>query len=561
MNLLNSSFEDLDQIFTNNSGLKTIVTDNYTLSIISLVMSRTELLKYEVLNTELISELILKKQNPLISSLKCIMLLLPTNENLQLLQKELSDSHHYSQYFIYFTNCTTDDYICKLADYDHFSLVSSVNDIFLSHFPVNSRLFSLGIPSIIDIRKSIPSPIFDSLINRIYSAASSLQLSPYIRYDSSSQACFTIARSLASKFSEYALNSSCDDSLILILDRSSDPITSLITPFFYLSAVHELLGIHDNLVKVPGNDRPFVLDERHDSFLQTSGSLFLAQAGPEIANLMDNASRLSKTARQDVTDPSQIPEVVKAVSQFQEKIASATAHVAIMEAISKIVHERDLLNAGELEQAIVTVDDYSNQLNQIIDYYNNSLNRVREETHNPNAVLNNSMLEEILKLCMLYGLKYQDRAPEQIRRLTSCIAEAGNAINVAINAIGNGKRGTENVFAPTSTLTKILQFTNLSKLGEANTNVLAMYKPLLLSILERLKKGTLGPEYPYLNSKKPETLKPKRILVFYVGGVTYEEFRIAKEISRPDFDIVVGGNIIHNTTSYVKNEIEPFNQI
>ena len=143
MNILNSSYECLNQIFTENGGLKVILTDAPTLTVISLSMTRTELLKFEVINTILISELVQKPVNPITTSLKCICFLQPTQENIIFLQTELSQTHHFANYDIYFTNNSSDELIRQLAIADKYSLVSSVCDIFLDHYPITSCLFHL----------------------------------------------------------------------------------------------------------------------------------------------------------------------------------------------------------------------------------------------------------------------------------------------------------------------------------------------------------------------------------------------------------------------------------
>ena len=58
MNILNSSFECLNQIFTENGGLKVILTDVPTLTVISLSMTRTELLKFDSSNLTVLNLLI-----------------------------------------------------------------------------------------------------------------------------------------------------------------------------------------------------------------------------------------------------------------------------------------------------------------------------------------------------------------------------------------------------------------------------------------------------------------------------------------------------------------------
>jgi vacuolar protein sorting-associated protein 45 len=40
--------------------------------------------------------------------------------------------------------------------------------------------------------------------------------------------------------------------VVLVLDRKDDPVTPLLTQWTYQAMVHELVGIQDNTIKLPG---------------------------------------------------------------------------------------------------------------------------------------------------------------------------------------------------------------------------------------------------------------------------------------------------------------------
>ena len=49
------------------------------------------------------------------------------------------------------------------------------------------------------------------------------------------------------------------------------------------------------------------------------------------------------------------------------------------------------------------------------------------------------------------------------------------------------------------------------------------------------------------------TSEPKKVIVFIVGGATYEEARIARDFTA--IDLIIGGTTIHNMDSYTTHEI------
>jgi hypothetical protein len=97
--------------------------------------------------------------------------------------------------------------------------------------------------------------------------------------------------------------------------------------------------------------------------------------------------------------------------------------------------------------------------------------------------------------------------------------------------------------------------------GLENRGEYTEYRAPLELILTDLRAGKL-PEtaYPSLPARQPQGGNPTRVIVFYVGGVTYEEMRVATESSRPGspWDVVVGGTTLHNGQSYLEHELRPF---
>ena len=80
-------------------------------------------------------------------------------------------------------------------------------------------------------------------------------------------------------------------------------------------------------------------------------------------------------------------------------------------------------------------------------------------------------------------------------------------------------------------------------------NVYTQHKPLLFSILDQLIKGKLKEaSYPYLGTGQLKD-RPQDIIVFIIGGCTYEEALAVHNFNRtmPGVRIVLGGTTIHNS--------------
>jgi hypothetical protein len=62
--------------------------------------------------------------------------------------------------------------------------------------------------------------------------------------------------------------------------------------------------------------------------------------------------------------------------------------------------------------------------------------------------------------------------------------------------------------------------------------------------------------FPFANPNKKG--HAENVVVFYIGGATYEEMRIASLFSGDHFDVVVGGTAVHNAKSFIECEVAPY---
>lgn len=86
-------------------------------------------------------------------------------------------------------------------------------------------------------------------------------------------------------------------------------------------------------------------------------------------------------------------------------------------------------------------------------------------------------------------------------------------------------------------------------------NVYTQHSPLLEATLQNLVKGRLkDQQYPFVEGGGTTRDKPQDIIVFIVGGATYEEAKMVASVnaSSPGVRIVLGGSTVHNTTSFLE---------
>lgn len=86
-------------------------------------------------------------------------------------------------------------------------------------------------------------------------------------------------------------------------------------------------------------------------------------------------------------------------------------------------------------------------------------------------------------------------------------------------------------------------------------NVYTQHSPLLETTLQDLVKGRLREQqYPFVEGGGSTRDKPQDIIVFIVGGATYEEAKMVAGInaSTPGVRVVLGGTSIHNSSTFLE---------
>lgn len=86
-------------------------------------------------------------------------------------------------------------------------------------------------------------------------------------------------------------------------------------------------------------------------------------------------------------------------------------------------------------------------------------------------------------------------------------------------------------------------------------NVYTQHSPRLEATLQNLIKGRLKEQqYPFIEGGGATRDKPQDIVVFMIGGATYEEAKMVAQVnaSFPGVRVVLGATTIHNTATFLE---------
>src|SRR5690606_38202323 len=124
---------------SSSAKMKILLLDRETVSIVSTATTQSALLNHEVYLIDRIDNASREKMR----HLRCLCLVRPSPESMQLLIDELREPR-YGEYYLYFTNVVKMSSLERLAEADDHEVVKLVQEHFADYIVVNSDLFSLG---------------------------------------------------------------------------------------------------------------------------------------------------------------------------------------------------------------------------------------------------------------------------------------------------------------------------------------------------------------------------------------------------------------------------------
>ncbi|KAH9042182.1 Sec1 family-domain-containing protein [Lactarius pseudohatsudake] len=539
-------------------AMKVLLLDSHTTPIVSLASTQSILLSHQVYLTDRIDN----DKRERMAHMKCICFLQNNEDSLGALEAELKEPK-YGEYYLYFSSILSKTAIERLADADEYEAVREVQEYFADYAPLLPCLFTLN------YTPSPATPLYGSSPNTwdtralerhvqgLIAVMLSLKKKPIIRYEKMSG----MARKLAVEFHSrvqaesqlFDFRSTQVPPLLLILDRRNDPITPMLSQWTYQAMVHELLGIRNGRVDMSGV--PDIRPELSEITLTTSTDPFFQ--GHHLATFGDLGTALksyvqSYQARSLAQQPSSINSItdmkrfVEEYPEFRKLGGNVSKHVALVGELSRLVDKDKLLELGEVEQGLATRAGAD-------------LKSVQEFITNNDVSSRNK-----LRLLILYALRYQKTQTNNIASLITLALENGvrkedaRLVYALLNIAGADHRqddlySTESLLALGRSALKGLKGVE---------NVYMQHTPHLSETLENLFKGKLKENsHAFLESAGPNAglQRPQDVIIFMIGGTTYEEARTVALLNHDSTTgstggarLLLGGTCVHNSSSFLE---------
>nr|CAD7398584.1 unnamed protein product [Timema poppensis] len=470
-------------------GMKVLLMDKHTTSIVSMVYGQSEILQREVYLFERIDSG--GQQEPM-KHLKCIAFVRPTKDNIALLSRELRYPR-YGVYYIYFSNIIAKADIKTLAECDEQEVVREVQEFYGDYLAVSPHHFSLNITGCAQ-GMTWDHAHLQRCVQGITAVLLSLKKHPFIRYQASSEMAKRLAERVREVLSKEAalfdFRQTEVSPVLLIMDRRDDPVTPLLNQWTYQAMVHELLTITNNRVNlsevtgVSKDLKEVVLSAEQDQFYANNLYLNFGEIGQTIKELMEEFQKKAKNHKK-VESISDMKNFVETYPQFKKMSGTVAKHVTVVGELSSLVSRYNLLEVSELEQMLACQSEHTLQLQRI------------------RRLLDSGKLRDFdaARLVMLYALRYEKHTNNDIVGLVEVLKKKNipeNLTKAVVNVLEYG--GTH---ARQSDLFGIQDAVNITKnifKGLSGVeNVYTQHNPLLKETLEDLIKGKLKEtSFPYL---------------------------------------------------------------
>ncbi|KAF3959821.1 hypothetical protein CMV_015406 [Castanea mollissima] len=222
--------------------------------------------------------------------------------------------------------------------------------------------------------------------------------------------------------------------------------------------------------------------------------------------------------------------------EYRKMHGNVSKHVTLVTEMSKIVEERKLMLVSETEQELAC---------------NGGQVAAFEAVTN---LLNNESVSDIdrLRLVMLYALRYEKESPVQLMQLFNKLASRSakykpGLVQFVLKQAGVDKR-TGDLFGNRDLL-NIAR--NMARGLKGVENVYTQHQPLLFQTMESISKGRLRDvDYPYVGNHFQQG-RPQEVVIFIVGGTTYEESRSValQNASNSGIRFILGGSVVLNSKS------------
>lgn len=555
------------------SGWKVLIVDHTSMRIISAACRMYDVMEE---NITVVENIAIARQP--FANMEAIYFLSPTPESVDALINDFKkkDRPMYSAVHLFFTTKLPEAEFQKISAANVASRIRTLKEFNMDFIAYERLSFHL------DMNDAMVGFFGGNDAQRYKEIASSklvtlmavLNEYPIIRFAQSQRVSSAIADSVKQKLDTLARSATGwspneDRAILLILDRTTDPITPLLHEFTYQAMVYDLLNVQNdkytyNYTTNTGasQNKDVILGET-DVLWPVLRHMHIAETIEYVIETFNDFLSTNKATKlaggKHIENLKDMSEAMRAMPQYTEMLSKYSLHISMGNAAMEAFNRMGLERIAHIEQDMATGEDADHKP------VKNVISKLPTILSDPTVSREDKIRLLIIYIISQEGIKDQDRKRLMELAKVSVQDQAAianiSALGVTLNKGAKGKSKKESK--------------KKKKKKDAGDDVpfeLSRYVPTLAGILEDLVKDNLSSaDFPFVRGepgvsssgrsaappskaerislkgagskqprwadkgKKKEEGKPTfqgpRVIVFIAGGMTHAEMRTAYEVS------------------------------
>lgn len=534
----------MDRIVPPDNSMKVLLLDASTTRMVSIVMSQSELLRRGVFLVQTIDA-----PRTAMTSMRCVIFVRPNS--LTAVMEEIG-SGRYREYVVIFTSGVSATSLDMLAGSDRRERVVHVEECFMDWAALHRDLVMVSPASSFTAALSA-SRVSSGECRRIAEGIASLMVAlrrkPTVRIQQNSVLAKRVITDLDAILRSDAelYDYKARETVMLIVDRSDDPLTPLLSPWTYQAMLHEMITLDHHTLRLPDappGDVGLVFNPMDDSFFAKVMFMNWGEVCQQVIAFVDECKK-SLNIDRGTASMEEIKAFLSKLPQTKQLAGSVTKHTDATSFLSQEIKKRKLLEVSMLEQDMSAATSSPN------DHWS----RLAELARGGGVGE-----DDLLRLAMIYHLRYE-KAGAKSR--TEELQLIGRHIPTFIRKLRD-YYGSESPTGPLFPGGNVMQsVVSFVKGLSDERNIYTQHEPLLRRQVLALGQGKLDlQQYPVVLG--PAHTVPRDVVIVQLGGSTYAEAALVHRINEgwagekptsvplPDINVLLVATGMINTSQFVQ---------
>ena len=341
-----------------------LVVDNYSAKVLSSYLTMSDLLNKGIFTVQLITN----KRNRF-PKYGVIYFISPTLKSINCLIEDFSNLKRptYNRIYLYFTHRLPEDLMDKLVTEGVIKRTVLFKELNLSFLSKEDVLFDFGCESVLKIfscPQDKEAKLLQSLCDRLFTVLTTLNIHPYIQYQSNSKFCTILSDKIEDVFKK---NKFCKnfkkEGILLLTDRSIDVTSPLLHDYNYRALCYDLMDIKNDKIQL--NNKKITLSDE-DELWHTYKLLHIAEVFHKLSKDFEEfqKSDLSKVGNTSEMDSfSDMANALTHMSSYKLKTSQLSNQIHLAEELNKKYKSNNIYDLIELEQDIVSGENDGGKIN------------------------------------------------------------------------------------------------------------------------------------------------------------------------------------------------------